>query len=132
MSAVSREWRAVARAEITIAQRLGVGGDAWSVTRMAGEGVASPVMAWPIGIWAGYVAEEDPATLSSAAPAASVGAKRWYAVGDTAVVLPTPPALPATLAIGDVIVSQSDIGLRFSIAAQDRVAGYVRYLLEPL
>jgi hypothetical protein len=132
MSAVTREWRAIARAELTIARKLGVGGDAWNVTRATGDGVSAPVTSAPVGVWAGYVAEEDPATLSSAAPAATVGAKKWYAVGDTAIVLPTPPAMPQTLAIGDVIASQSDIGLRYSVAAQDRVVGYVRYLLEPL
>jgi hypothetical protein len=94
--------------------------------------VSAPVASAPVGVWAGYVAEEDPVALVNAAPAATVGAKHWYAVGDTAVVLSTPPALPATLAIGDVIVSQDSAALRFAVAAQDRVVGYVRYLLEPL
>jgi hypothetical protein len=128
----TREWRAIARAEITIARKLGVGGDAWDVVRATGDGVASPVTASPVGVWAGYVADEQPAQLAQAAPSATVGAKRWYAVGDTAIVLPTPPGLPQTLAIGDVITSQADAGLRYSVAAQDTVVGYVRYLLEPL
>jgi hypothetical protein len=132
MSAVTREWRAVARAELTIARKLGVGGDAWNVTRASGDGVSAAVTSAPVGVWAGYVAEEDTTTLVNAAPAATVGAKHWYAVGDTAIVLPTPPALPATLAIGDVIVSQDSAALRFAVAAQDRVVGYARYLLEPL
>jgi hypothetical protein len=132
VATITREHRAIARAELTIAQKLGVGGAAWDVARPSGDGVSTPVTSSAVGVWGGYVAEEDPAQLSQAAPAAAVGAKKWYAVGDTNIVLPTPPALPQALAVGDVIVSQSDLGLRFAVAAQDRVVGYVRYLLEPL
>jgi hypothetical protein len=127
VSAASREWRAIARAEITIARKLGVGGDAWDVTRASGEGVSAPITRAAVGVWAGYVADEDVATLGMAAPAATVGTKRWYAVGDTDQLLPTPQALR----VGDTIASQATPALRFSVAAQDTVVGYVRYLLEP-
>lgn len=132
MSPPTREWRAVARAELTIARKLGVGGDAWDVTRASGDGVSTPVTTGAVGVWAGYVADEDPAALGSAAPGATVGTKRWYAVGDTEIVLPTPAGLPQALKVGNVITSQADAALTFSVAAQDTVVGYVRYLLEPL
>jgi hypothetical protein len=126
--AVTREWRAVGRAELTIGQKLGVGGPVWDVTRMSGEGVASPVTASTVGTWAGYVADEDPAALSSAAPATAVGAKRWYAVGASDTLTGSPGG---TLAVGDVLASQADPDLAFLVVAVDLVVGYVRYLVAP-
>jgi hypothetical protein len=132
MTAPTREWRAIAQAELEIGRMLGIGGAAWSVGRPSGEGVSAPSTTTTVGLWAGYVAEEDPAALSSAAPGATVGVKRWYAVGAGAAVVVVPPALDTTLAVGDTLTSVADSSLRFSIAAQDTVVGYVRYLLGSL
>jgi len=127
--APTREHKAIARAELTIGQKLGVGGSVWSVSRATGDGVSAPVAVATVGTWAGYVVEEDPAQLGSAAPGAAVGAKRWYAVGTSGSVVATPPALNTTLAAGDVLTSGEDAGIAFVVGAPDLVVGYVRYLV---
>ena len=123
---VTREQRAIAQAELTIGRKLGLGGAAWSVIRPVGEGVSAPVALSPVGAWAGYVADEDPAQLGQAAPATAVGTKRWYAVGAGATLTPS-----GALAVGDILVSVADSALAFAIAAADLVAGYARYLVTP-
>lgn len=124
--APTREQKAIARAELTIGKKLGVGGASWSVTRATGDGVGSPVTSAIVGLWAGYVVEEDPASLGSAAPGAAVGAKAWYAVGAAATITPT-----GVLAAGDVLTSVEDPSVAFALAAPDLVVGYARYLARP-
>jgi hypothetical protein len=121
--APTREQKAIARAELTIGKKLGVGGAQWSVSRTTGDGVGSPVAVVAVGTWAGYVVEEDPAQLGAAAPGSAVGAKLWYAVGTAATIAPT-----GSLLAGDVLTSVADPSIAFALAAPDLVVGYARYL----
>jgi hypothetical protein len=125
----TREQKAIARAELTIGKKLGVGGSSWSVRRATGDGVGSPVTTATVGLWAGYVVEEDPAALAAAAPGSAVGAKGWYAVGTVDTVVATPPALDTTLTAGDTLTSVADSSIVFNVGAPDLVVGYVRYLV---
>jgi hypothetical protein len=121
----TREQTLIARAALAVGRRFGIGGTAWTVSRATGDGVSVPVSRATVGTWTGYVVDETTTRLGSAAPDATVGAKRWYAVGLSAALAPS-----GTLAAGDVLTSVNDPTLVFDVAAADQTTGYVRFIVR--
>jgi hypothetical protein len=121
----TREQTLIARAALAVGRRFGIGGTAWTVSRATGDGVSMPVSRATVGTWTGYVVDETTSRLGSAAPDATVGAQRWYAVGASAALAPT-----GTLAIGDVLTSASNAALVFDVAAVDQTTGYARFVVR--
>ena len=121
----TREQTLIARAALAVGRRFGIGGTAWTVSRATGDGVSVPVSRATVGTWTGYVVDETTTRLGSAAPDATVGSKRWYAVGANAALAPT-----GTLAIGDVLTSVNDPTLAFDVAAADQTTGYARFVVR--
>ena len=121
----TREQILIARAALAVGRRFGIGGTAWTVSRATGDGVSVPVTRTTVGTWTGHIVDETTTRLGSAAPDATVGAKRWYAVGASAALAPT-----GALTAGDVLTSVNTPTLIFDVAAADQTTGYVRFVVR--
>jgi hypothetical protein len=121
----------LAAAALRLSREFGIGGDQWTVTAAAGDGLSGPGGPAVAGTWAGRVKRSQATQLAATGPAVPVGLDEWHAVG-TAGDIALAAGGTRPLAVNDVLTSLADPALRFRVAAPIRVAGYARYILEAL
>jgi hypothetical protein len=116
---LSREQRAIAKAELLIGRKLGVGATTWDVERLSQSGVGAATAVSGL-VWAGYVVDEADPRAAEAAAGATVAGQQWAAVA---------PESSIALQGDDVLVSRDRAGLRFVVTGAAVVEGYAKYTL---
>jgi hypothetical protein len=118
MSDLSQAQVALRTAAFVLAEQFGIGGAAWTVTRVV-SGVDTP-----IGTWAGRIKKATKTDLAPTLPGVRVTVEEWQAIGASSAVG------ASTLRADDLLTSIADPALRFLVVGPVLVAGYARYQVE--
>lgn len=113
--------QAFASAALTIfGPQFGIGGDRWTRTRSTGNGISGPVTEGTPATITGYLLRADRARLAGAAPGVRVIDLGWLYTGP----------LGQDVLSGDILTSQADSILSFTLTGKVTIAGYLMYLAD--
>lgn len=113
--------QAFAQAALTIfGPQFGIGGNLWTRTRSTGNGISGPMTDGAPTTITGYLLRADRGRLAGAAPGVRVIDLGWVYAG----------ALGQDVQTGDILTSQAESILSFTLTGKVTIAGYLMYLAD--
>lgn len=128
---LSQAQRAFRDAELNVFDpQFGIGGDQWTRTRSAGNGVSGPVTSGAPVIVTGYVSQVDKAQIGASAAGVGVVDIGWMFTGPLSVANEQGVLIAQDIRTGDVLTSVADATFVFTLTGKVEEAGYIAYLAE--